>query len=187
MKALREKIAQPQDPSYRYIPLTQNQIAIVSTHRYEELSQWNWYARWSPLRKTFEAVRNIYRADGSRTSISMHRQVRGMSEGDRLDVDHVNHCGCDNRDENLRPCTREKNNQNRRKKVGCKSQYKGVTPHKTQWKAQIQLTGIKKYLGLHGTEIAAAKRYDEEATKFFGEFAVLNFPVNTLPPQPTES
>ncbi len=40
----RHAVTQPLDPSYRLIPLTQHQNAIVDTADFDWLSQWNWHA-----------------------------------------------------------------------------------------------------------------------------------------------
>lgn len=40
----RPAVAQPISKPYRFIPLTQNKIALVDAEDFEWLSQWNWYA-----------------------------------------------------------------------------------------------------------------------------------------------
>ena len=42
------------------------------------------------------------------------------------------------------------------------------------WVAQIQVNGIKYYIGDYATEIEAAVAYNREARERFGEFARLN-------------
>jgi hypothetical protein len=44
-----------------------------------------------------------------------------------------------------------------------------------KWAASIKYNGKKIHLGLFDSEIDAAKTYDNEATKLFGEYINLNF------------
>lgn len=95
-----------------------------------------------------------------------------MGEWPRTTLDHINGIRTDNRIENLRPCTTAQNAANRAARHGT---YKGVAFHKQARKFQAQMGG--KYLGLFTEEDAAARAYDAEAVRRFGEFARLNFPA----------
>lgn len=83
------------------ILLTQNQVALVDDADFEWLSQWKWYAIWSPGIKGFYAVRRGRLPDGRRSLIRMHRQILGLDMADKRQGDHVNHDTLDNRRENL--------------------------------------------------------------------------------------
>jgi hypothetical protein len=89
-------------------------------------------------------------------------------------IDHINGLGDDNRLQNLRPCTNQQNQLNRRCDKG--RDYKGVYRHKGKWKAEITTNGVRSYLGLHGTPEIAAIAYDAAARAAHGEHASLNFP-----------
>lgn len=87
-------------------------------------------------------------------------------------VDHINLNKLDNRRCNLRIATHSQNSQNRDKlNKRCTSKYVGVrkTPQ-GNWSAQIK----NKYLGRFDNEEDAARRYNEEALKLFGEHAYTN-------------
>lgn len=93
------------------------------------------------------------------------------------DLDHKNRNRADNRIENLRKCDDARNAKNAGIRKTNRSGYKGVS-WKTQvskWVVQIQVDGVKKHVGYFTSEIDAAKAYDVEARRYFGEFAVTNF------------
>lgn len=90
-------------------------------------------------------------------------------------IDHKNGKTLDFRRDNIRVCTQSQNLMNQRSRMGT-SKYKGVCRQKNnRWSAQIGLNGKSKWLGSFSTEEEAARRYDGEAVKLFGEFARLNF------------
>jgi hypothetical protein len=65
------------------------------------------------------------------------------------EVDHINQIKDDNRVENLRWCSRENNNRNRKKWEGTTSKYLGVSWHNNtnKWSAQITINRKHIYLG----------------------------------------
>ena len=93
-------------------------------------------------------------------------------------VDHINCDRDDNRIQNLRWCTGQENQFNRKKQEGTSSKYIGVCWNKNvkKWMVQIKINRKTKYLGYFDSEIKAAKAYDREARELHGEFAHLNFP-----------
>jgi hypothetical protein len=173
----RHEVVQPPDPSYRLIPLTQEQNAIVDTEDYDWLLQWNWYAMRSLGTKSFYAIRNI--VGNWKTHIFLHEAVMGF-EFDR-EIDHQNHDTLDNRKYNLRHCTQQQNIHNRRLQNNNTSGFKGVSWHSlTQmWKGCISLDSKWIHLGMFTTAEEAAHAYDEAAIRLHGEFAHLNFPLAT--------
>lgn len=106
--------------------------------------------------------------------VTMARQIMGLCNEDATVVDHINHNGLDNRKSNLRVCTVQQNTQNKNKDRGCTSSYKGVSKRSrgSRWVVMVR----NKHVGYFDTELLAAKAYDEEAKKQYGEYACLNFP-----------
>lgn len=109
----------------------------------------------------------------------LHRDILNAPSG--IEVDHINHCGLDNRRPNIRLATKQQNAFNRKKRPGSvESQYIGVRnanrtrrwPLKKPWAAVFE----RKHLGYFATEIEAAVAYDAEARKARGQFAALNLP-----------
>jgi AP2 domain len=171
-RVVRHEVVQPLDESYRLIPLTQGQNAIVDAADFEWLSQWNWCAHWSSRTKSFYAKRG-------KPQVSMQAVIMNCVLGDL--VDHGNHDTLDNRRQNLRKVTWVQSNQNRRRQCkGC-SGFKGVSksPSKTigdRWRAMIQVNGKAIHLGMFASPEEAARAYDEAAKKHHSKFAWLNFP-----------
>ena len=141
------------------LPLKQGGYALIDD-RFKHLLQYSWR-----LDRKGYAVRT----PGGK-SVKLHRVI--MDAPDDRDVDHINHNKLDNRQSNLRVCTRSQNSLNRSKRVNCSSIFKGVyyyARHRN-WRAQIK--GI--HIGYFATETEAATAYDDRAMAMFGKFAKLN-------------
>ncbi len=132
-----------------------------------------WYVQKS--RNTHYAFTSIV-FDGKQHSVSMHRVLTGMS---RLEVDHINGNGLDNRRANLRLASRGQNAQNAKIHRPTQSPYRGVIFNKAakKWCASINVNGKRKHLGSFKTEIEAAVAYDKASLEFHGEFGRRNFPA----------
>lgn len=113
--------------------------------------------------------------NGKKEFAYLHRLVMNAKKGQI--VDHIDGDSFDNRKSQLRFCTHSENiaNQRRHKKQFINAPFKGVYKYKNKYKAQINYKGKTYYLGFYEIAKEAARRYDQEALKLFGEFATLNF------------
>lgn len=106
-----------------------------------------------------------------------HRLSRLIAQPERhLVVDHINGDPLDNRRGNLRICTVQQNNWNRKRRPNGSSSFKGVSAVGGRFTAHIAPNGKMIYLGSFETEEEAARAYDKAAREHYGEFACLNFP-----------
>lgn len=156
----------------KQIQLTQNKIAVVDDEDFESLNRFKWFAQKN--KQTFYAARNEPRAAGKRTLILMHKIISGARG--KIQIDHCDGDGLNNRKINLRIATNQQNSQNRRPN-GLTSKFKGVfyNAARNKWQAQITVDKKRKMLGRFQTENEAARAYDAAARQNFDEFARLNF------------
>jgi AP2 domain/HNH endonuclease len=154
------------------IPLTQGKAAMVSDHRFQELSKFNWFVhrdkngRW--YAKRGGGMAGVY--------ILMHRQI--LSAPDGMEVDHRDGDGLNNQDDNIRICSSSQNHANKGKLSNNTSGFKGVFWHKAtrKWRAQIRVGSIHIHLGYFDNTLDAAKAYDLAALVAWKEFARPNLP-----------
>jgi len=142
---------------------------LVSAHRYEYLSQWNWHAKISKD-NGFYASRNEW-IDGKCVNFSMHRVILGVPDG--VLVDHKDRDKLNNQDWNLRQATEAQNQWNREKSVLNTTGYRGVSfkPSHNKYQAQITANGKKYWIGYYDTPELAAAAYIEKARELHGEFS----------------
>ena len=174
----RHAVSQPLTKSYRLIPLTQGQNAIVDAADFEWASRFNWCALWSPRTKSFYAVRGAW-INGRTHMRQMHRELLRCKAREK--GDHRNHDTLDNRRSNLRVCTSLSNAWNQKKRSTNTSGYKGVTwiEDRRKWRAQICVKGKHRFLGEFDLIQDAVEAYDEGAREHFGEFAHCNVESST--------
>jgi hypothetical protein len=157
----RAPVEQPSDESYRYIPLTRNQVAIVDAADYDWLNQWNWCAQFTPKTHSYRAVAWV---NGKITD--MARVILGLTDP-KIKADHRNHDTLDNRRQNLRPATNAENSRNMRMR---KDRFKCVRSSGKKWTSHIG----NRHLGMFSTPEEAALAYDRAAKQLHGEFAYTN-------------
>lgn len=92
------------------------------------------------------------------------------------DIDHINRNKSDNRMDNLRLATRNMNNGNSGIWRTNTSGYRGVSFDKNsnKFECYIWKKDRKHHLGYFVDPAEAAKRYNDEALSYFGEYATLN-------------
>lgn len=125
--------------------------------------------RWSSNHRGY--ARGV--VDGKRTL--MHKLI-AKHNGLFGEIDHINTNQMDNRVENLRVSTHMQNCMNRGINKNNKTGMKGVSWHKQKgkYRAQIQINGKFKSLGLYSDINDAAIAYDAAAIKYVGEYAKTN-------------
>jgi hypothetical protein len=165
----------------REIPLTKGYVALVSDEDYERVSRFKWYADVGS--QTVYGRRTIRNMDGKRTQLGMHRFVMGVTDPN-IEVDHRDHNGLNNQQENLRVSSRSQNMSNTRKQQGTSSQFKGVSLERSRgkWQVVICVNKKQKHLGYFTDEVEAAMFYDDAARRHFGAFALTNFPEVVVEP-----
>ncbi len=157
------------------IGLTRGGIAIVDKKWHEMLSLIKWQFGHAGYAHTTTTKWVKGRGD-VQVRESMHRVIMSAKKGQM--VDHKNGNTLDNRECNLRFCTKRQNIFNSKPPKRGSSNYKGVRkqPNGT-WRSYIKDDNNKVIsIGKFQSEIEAAKAYDECAIKLRGEFAWLNFP-----------
>lgn len=112
--------------------------------------------------------------DGEYKTVYAHRMIMDQPKG--MVVDHINHNTLDNRRNNLRVCTQSQNAFNRGIQRQNTSGYKGVHYYRKKKKycAYIDISRKRIHLGYFESAIEAAKKYNETALFFRGEYAYIN-------------
>lgn len=132
--------------------------------------------RWFAFRPS-KANRSMYaRASLNGRVVLMHRLLTGVSGRHQL-VDHRDGNGLNNLRSNLRIATQTQNQGNRSPKRGRRFKCVSFVKWLGKWRAYIVDHGRLRHIGCFATEEDAARAYDREAVRVFGEFARLNFPV----------
>jgi len=161
-----------QSPKYGHF------IVLIDTEDLNLILKYSWCVH--------KINKNFYCISTNRQYIQLHRLIMSFPK-DKL-VDHKNHNCLDNRKENLRICTNKQNNHNQKinknNTSGVKGVYLNIQKYKNKeykyWVSRITHNNKIIHLGsfpyTEEGKIQAALRYDQEAKKLFGEFALLNFP-----------
>lgn len=150
--------------------LQNGMIAIVDDEDYERVNQFKWAARTDKN----NSVLKIYNSSEIRTTISLNRFILNLENEQKVihkDGDELNF-----EKKNLVVVNQAIVTRKRRGNKNSSSNYKGVSWHSqtSKWKAQINVSGTVKHLGLFESESEAALTYNEAAIEYFGEYAYQN-------------
>lgn len=157
----------------KFIKMTKGHYAIVDADNYERFNNMYWHTIVGRGKNAYAQTR----IDGKH--VLMHRLILNAAKGEYCD--HIDHDGTNNMRANLRICSNAENVRNRRIDKRNKTGFKGVTLDKTtslrkRYRASIVVNRKTMWLGRYATAIEAAKVYDLAALKYFGDFAMFNFP-----------
>ena len=88
-------------------------------------------------------------------------------------IDHINGIKDDNRIENLRECTQQQNNFNRKSAKGSSSKHKGVCWNKERkkWEVRYRYKGKPYHIGYYECEIEAAEAYRKATEHLHKDYA----------------
>lgn len=147
---------------------------MIDDQDYDFISQYKWFI----YRCTFKGkkARTMYavsRINGK--TIRMHRLILGHNDPKTL-VDHKDHNGLNNQRSNLRTATPQQNLFNCRPFKSNKTGFKGVSFHKGDKKYMVflRVNGRNSYFGSYDSPSDAAKKWNELARQYHGEFAYQN-------------
>lgn len=91
-----------------------------------------------------------------------------------INIDHIDQNKTNNRISNLRSATVSQNGANRGLPINNSSGYKGVNKKGNYWQVNIKYKGKQIHGGVFKDKHSAAKHYNAEMLRLFGEFAYLN-------------
>lgn len=164
----RAPIEQPDDQTYRIIPLTKGQVTEVSASDYEPYMQWKWCAAFIPRMNSYYAFRGG--EDGKSTL--MHREILGLKFGDPREGDHIDGNTLNNRRENLRIATISQNRTNKKKQKNNTSGFNGVdfSKWRGQWRARTKKNKTEIVIGYFDTKEEARDAQIAKAREIHGDF-----------------
>lgn len=119
----------------------------------------------------------FYYPEHPRKQKMLHRLIVSQfyPDGDYL-IDHIDGNGLNNQRSNLRVATQTQNCQNRGKNKTNTTGFKGVsrTPNGKRFRVYIKIGSKFTWGGVFDCPVEAAKRYNELASQYHGEFAYQN-------------
>ncbi len=145
--------------------------AVIDAEDWPLIKQYKWYALCTGRhRKIWYFSTN---STEGRT-IYLHRLIMNAAPGE--EVDHIDGNGLNNQRSNLRKCSHAQNLRKAHVSRPAASGYRGVYLHGPSWRVRVNIGGKQRSFGIFKSKEDAARVYDNEMRKLFGEFAVLNFP-----------
>lgn len=149
----------------------------IETNDFQETDSYagTWYGKWDKHTNGFYVLGNQFDPHTkTKTTISLHRFLMKTPSG--YYTDHKSGNTLDNRRTNLRNCSNTENCYNRKPRVGCSSEFKGVMwdKQKKKWRSEIVVDRKRVFLGYFADETEAAQSYNQAALLYHREFAKLN-------------
>lgn len=148
-----------------FIPLGKGREAVIDATDAHLVEGVNW--SFDPCGKLSYASR-VELNNGRRRKVKLHRHILGITGV--LHVDHRNGNGLDCRRSNLRPATLQQNNLNRGIRATNRCGFKGVSKQGNRYRAEIQVEGVKRYLGLYVSAQEAHAAYCVASQQLHGDF-----------------
>lgn len=155
-----------------YVPLTKGYEAVIDAADVELVASRRWFANVSTW--SGSATVRVYAAATIRnTTVSMHKLL--LIDAGKMQVDHIDGDGLNNRRSNLRLVSTAQNQWNQRRHSDNTSGVKGVhrSSRDKKWCAQIRVSNKVHSLGHFDTLEAAAAAYAEASKRLHGEFGRL--------------
>lgn len=146
---------------------------IIDSEDYEKISITKWFLFYKKKNRRKKYVKSTGKIRGKQ--VTLHRYILGLDDKN-IQVDHRDGNPLNNRKSNLRICTITENNRNKTSHINSTSKYLGVCydRHRDKWAACLMYNRKKVFNKRFNNEIDAAIAYNNEASKYFGEFANLN-------------
>jgi AP2 domain/HNH endonuclease len=166
------------------IPLNHRKHALIDAEDAPLITPYRWYASYDGERWIAARGERLGHGVGAPVrTIYLHRVL--IDAPPEMGVTHLNGDTLDNRNANLRLCTRSERGAKRRRNLNNTSGYRGVSydAHSGLWRAVVRSHGLYVSAGYFKTPEEAARAYDTTASELFGEFAYRNLPLDTSVPR----
>lgn len=147
---------------------------LIDDEDYELILKYHWLLSFEG--KSVYAVGYV---PGDSKQVRMHRLIMGVLDTPSIHIDHIDRNSLNNQKSNLRRATIAENSRNVGANRTSTTGFKGVfyyTKHaKAGWYAvRIKVKNKAIFGGYFKDPVEAAKKYNELAIKYHGEFAYLN-------------
>ena len=153
------------------IQLTQGKKTIVCDCHYDLVKGYKWHHHQGYASRTINKSAN----EPTSRIVFMHQLIGGVG------YDHKDLDGLNNQCSNLRPATHSQNMANRKSKRVSSTGYRGVYMNtrayrktKKPYEVQIRFDKKIKSFGYFSDVKEAARVYNREIVRLFGEFAIIN-------------